>query len=546
MNEVSTNKRKRNVFLIHFQWRFLWLLPILFLILQVVVAAALGFLWLYEHNFFVQWLIFGLVSSLLAWLIGCLWARSRSRLPELEVSEEEYWSNLEKKAFAQVESYTSSLNYEDYDFKKMDDVVGTASELLHRVALVYHPKKKRPEFDVSLALVLLLFERVVRDLRQKLADEVPGTYLFTVHDLMRMQTLYSIYRPIYNIYRVVSFPLNPFSAAVRESRAQLNKQAVGAFSLKMRQMFFRYLFKLVGYYAVELYSGRLRYEDLASGAKVAREPIRTLVVGREGSGKSCFIREAFGEENLKEEQQNADGKIFSLVHPEMGALIIHDCLGYDRAQPAGFFSFFQTEQTPFERHLEEIRTSDVLFLVSDVTKNDRKWDRQFINAFYHWCENQKETTPPVLIIIVTGLERLEVVRYADTQGNLENIDEIIEKALQEHCESIHLRQENFVVPFFPMPKGEKTNENEDASEIEDEGDEGKGETNELHENDAQHLLVTIFQELNDEIIRIQESRKISSHQAKRDFSKTARQLGSMSARIGIALWKKGKKMISSS
>ena len=480
------------------------------MVLQLIAAVVLGFVWLYEKHYFLHWILFGFICSLLAFLTGLVWSSSRAKLPELDVKGEEHWSNLEKKAFEEVESYSSTLNYEEYDFKKIDDVLSTIRGVLSRVAAVYHPDRKKPEYDVSLALVLLLFERVIHDLRLKLGEEIPGTYLLTIKDILRMQTLYTMYRPLYNWYRVISFPLNPFSAVVRETRAQLNKQAVGAFGVKLRQMFFRYLFKLVGYYSVELYSGRLHFEDAHGTFSEFIYPLNFLVLGQSSSGKSTFAETLFAGEHVKKaDLKVANSQVLRQYRvPDFGTVLLTDTQGFEKDLSDGnLFGFMFSKQSSFGKFQKEVEAADVIFLVSNIAHQTQKPDRDFLIDFYRWCDANPQITPPILILIVTGMDSREELKTLDSEGAADLLD----RTIQDFSESIHLRPENIVVPFFKTESSEG--------------------------NEITETVLTLLRQMSTEILRIQEARKLVSETG-RSFGKTAVQVGNLGSKLISKVWRR--------
>ncbi|MDO4550237.1 MAG: 50S ribosome-binding GTPase [Planctomycetia bacterium] len=418
-------------------WGYLWFLPFLFLLIPTIYATVVGFSVIYQNWWQISiLLILGLLCTILSWLLSIWWIKRRLRLLDIRLQAEEYWSNLEHIAAKEVETYLDNINISDLEINKTQTLLPHFIEILHRVAQVYHPEKKTPEMDIPISDVLLISERVTEDLRIFITENVPGSHLLTLNDLKFIHSAASWSRPAYNAYRVVSVPINPISAFFRETKSWFSRKFTSTLISSIRETAIRYVFRQVGHYAVELYSGRLRmeylqetgkwvsmtekrgdYEDLKENLteentsfSQKQEPLRILVVGQPKTGKTSLVQSLFSLQNALPDPVEHSPVMERYLITENGEhVLISDAAGYDiwnEPQQKNFFSFTKQKISPFKTLQTEIENTDLIFMVCDANNAAREADSLFIKALRQWAEENPQINSPILIVVMPGIDKL--------------------------------------------------------------------------------------------------------------------------------------------
>ena len=424
-----------------FHWGYLWILPFLFFLVPTIYATGVGFYMIYQDwkQIFI-FILLGIFCSVLTWLLSVWWMKRRLRFLDIRLKEKEYWSHLERAAAAEVEAYVRETEVEHLDITKTQTLMPHLMEILRRVAKVYHPQQKSPELDIPVSDVLLIAQRVTDDLRIFINENVPGSHLLTLHDIRTIHSAVSWSRPAYNAYRVVSVPINPISAFFRETQAYFTRKFTQSLTKQIRETLVHYVFRQVGYYAVELYSGRLRMEYLqqtgqwesvtekrgdlarlkedqtasaeadADSRRLTQEPLRVLVVGQGKSGKTSLVRTLFRLPSALPDPVSREAGIPRYLIPfGEEKVLVSDSAGYDIRNSAGksLFGFSAAEKvSSFEILRPEVEQSDVIFLVCDLNTAAREADRQFVDGLRAWAEAHPEKTHPLLVVVMTGIDRL--------------------------------------------------------------------------------------------------------------------------------------------
>ena len=558
-------EKKRRIFKLDFSWRTWWFVPLLLVFLECVLVVPFGFMWLWEKG----WLLYSAIAAcgftmLATWLVYRL-----NRMPKLDVVDEEYWSNAEKVAMANVREYVANLQLAEVDWKDPNTVFDIVRHIANIVAKEFKPGRTRPEGDVPLAYLMLMIERVAQDLRRQFVDKVPGTYLFTLNHTLSGYAAFQWYSKLYPWYRKAVCVFNPTGGSIRLLSSMFSAKVSGAQSQQMRLGLIRSSLETVGHYAVELYSGRLRFEDdeeranlerakqnheqkaaLTSGemaeetlgettgewsaAESGQKPIQALVLGHSGVGKSSFIKRFFGE-NL----------------PFMPPVCyVRDTEGYELPKRGWLWN---TDTTPFAKYFEQIQKSDLLFLLVDATQKQDA-DCEFLKAFENWKALNSKITPPQLVVAVRGLA-VE--------------DEALEEKLAQVCEALELRPETPVFPFFKSEAesvnltnpaappvaaledvnremgvelpvkttdGESAPEGTDAAEVSTAATDATGvntaadENTKADEDFCRPVLFSILRELLPELRRIQEARGCEEALQHTGFGRTMVQAGDLAKR----------------
>ena len=179
-------------------------------------------------------------------------------------------------------------------------------ETIEAVARRFHPEADSAWAQFSLPEVLLLAERLCRDVRREALRHIPGIRTMRLGHLLWVQQQNERYgaaaqtgwRVGFGLWRLVRAALNPLQAAGQETSGMFVEKVASVLSYRLRAYATRMLVLEVGRAAIDLYSGRLALSDdemraarerdaAAAAAPVA--PVRILLIGQVNAGKSSLL-----------------------------------------------------------------------------------------------------------------------------------------------------------------------------------------------------------------------------------------------------------------
>jgi hypothetical protein len=186
-----------------------------------------------------------------------------------------------------------------------DAAVALGLETVELVARRLHPERRDPLLQFTVPEALAVIERASANLRNFLVSSFPLGDKITVAQVMwlyRWRGAVQLVEKGYDLWRVVRL-LNPVAAATQEMRERFTRQLYEMGRDQLAQRLARAYVKEVGRAAIELYGGNLRMtsealhrhvtaasrKDLEAIAKDETEPVRILVAGQTGAGKSSLI-----------------------------------------------------------------------------------------------------------------------------------------------------------------------------------------------------------------------------------------------------------------
>ena len=396
-----------------------WLLVLFLLTLPYTMLAIVGSVWLYQHHLL---LVFLITSSV---LIGVLWPVARwlrkQRGAAIEAADPHAdGPPLARQAWAAVDAIARRVEHEDVRIERPEDVWPLAHEVLQGVAKQYHPTSKDAVLEVPLPHVLRIVELVAADLRQAVSRHVPGSHILTLADVGRIKRLSSLGRPLYALYRVLYFGFNPVGAVVREVRELGTNSLIDDSAGELKKWALGFSVRRAGYYAIELYSGRLVIDDVEFRAYQTeqagrdqkhqqqrddadiQEPLRILVVGQVKAGKSSLINAVFGETKAAVDVVPRTKYVepYAIETGGIKRAIILDTAGYeDAARPGEAIDQLQND----------ILLCDLVLMVCSSASAARRPDRQLLDALRSLFERHPDRIMPPLIVALTHIDRLRPI-----------------------------------------------------------------------------------------------------------------------------------------
>ncbi len=287
---------------------------------------------------------------------------------------------------------------------------------------------------------------------------------------------------IYWAYRIGSIPVSPVSALWREIRGFVAGQAVNLSVKELKAELISYVVHRMGFYLIELYSGRVILDD-EEFAKVrgqaeqaelrAAEPetvdvppefVRIVVVGQLKAGKSSLVNALRGTWQAQTDVLPCTDQVqcYLMKPPEErastdsrpvlpGLLMLVDTPGYDSTA---------SNDRGFGPSLDEITKADMILLVCSARTAARRADhdflqrvRQFFQAHPHW------KMPPVIVVgsFIDDLrpwhEWNPPYRWKDVngRGNLSPKEQAIQFFLEALRRDLELAPGDPVIPVCTHP-----------------------------------------------------------------------------------------------
>ncbi len=398
-------------------WRLvalsLWTLPVLALL-------PLGLLWLWQAKAWPWWLGALVACSALGYgLQYRLRRRDRALLAATTTGPDPQWSPHADSAWAAVEQLAEAVQPEDWPLTDEGRWWMLGRNTLAAVAHYYHPRQERPLLELTVPHTLLIIERASRDLRTDITAHIPFSHRLTLGDLLRAYRWKATAENALNWYRAGRLVVNPASALLSELWGHLRDQAFDAAWMDLHRWLLREYVRKVGYYAIELYSGRLSLtvdeptaqatsgsraaEQQATAGAMARasEPLRIMVLGRANVGKSSLINALFGRLTAATDvlpETTATLTPYRLQRDGLDAALIFDT--------PGCASNLLQDKT----FVQAILDADLLLWVSAAHRPDRQAEREMLEAVRAIPLRRPERRAPPLVVAVSHIDQLRPPR----------------------------------------------------------------------------------------------------------------------------------------
>lgn len=391
------------------------LLVFILMLLPLLALLGLGFFWLWQSGNLQYWLIAlvvcgGLGYGLQQWLVR----QERQLLMDSSTEPNPEWPPSADAVWQRVEALAETCNPQDWPIEEGDWVMKLGQKTLETVAHCYYPDVEKPLLELTVPHTLLIIERASRDLRQDVAEKIPFSNRLTIGDLFRLQRWKAKAERLFTIYRAGSLLINPVNALLSEAWRHLRERSFDQARDELHRWFLRAYVCKVGYYAIDLYSGRLPLGDeefviaptpeskadlgqVEETAKPAIEPLRILVLGRSNSGKSSLINALFGTlttaiDVLPDTTQTL--KPFVLSREGLTQALIFDSPGCDSA-------LFDRQQM-----LAAAGNADLILWVTPANRPDRQTERDCLDALRTTQAARTDRRAPPLLVVASFADRL--------------------------------------------------------------------------------------------------------------------------------------------
>ena len=390
-------------------------LLILALLLPTASLIPLGGLWLWQHGLVVYWAIASLV------VVTSLYFLQKRLIagpaPVLEATPEEAadaagspnWTERQAAAWDDVMALASTVKPERLSSR--DAVLSLGLETIETVARRLHPERKDPLLQFTVPEALAVIERTSTGLRDFVNKNFPLGDRITVAQLMwvyRWRGAMQLVEKGYDLWRIVRL-FNPVSAATQELRERFSRQIVDIGREHVARRLARAYVREVGRAAIDLYGGSLRAtaaelgqhvtgssrRDLSAAETRGTEPLRILLEGQTGAGKSSLLNALA---NMVEAEVNvvpATARVtaYKLTHEGLPAALLIDSPGL-------------ADQKSIDLAVESAAEADMVLWVSSAARASREIDRRAVSAIRERFAAEPNRRRPPMLLVLTHIDTL--------------------------------------------------------------------------------------------------------------------------------------------
>ena len=384
-------------------------------LLPLAVVLPFGWLWLWQNDYLLYWMIGALLLTLTAFA-GRAWLMHHlAREPKSGPATSEAGSDLsprEKAAFDAVEKIAADIDLSRLTDRQQALAIGV--EAVDAVAREMHPGTSEAVWNFTVPELLMLIEQVSARLRPLVRDAVPLGDRLTVRQMLaiyRWRGLVTTAERAYDLWRIIRLA-NPIAASTQELRERMSRAVIDELREELAKRIARLYVREVGRAAIDLYSGRMRLSDIERDAFVSpetaadraardaagnrpAEPLRFLVAGQTGVGKSSLINALSREVRAVVDVLPQEGGFHAYEVQREGMpevfLIDSPGLGDDRAM---------------QRLADQAMASDLVIWVVAANRADRDRDRRARGVVRDRFAAVPERRPPAALVVATQIDRL--------------------------------------------------------------------------------------------------------------------------------------------
>jgi predicted GTPase len=384
-------------------------LLIVALALPWLALLVLGTVWLWQGGYVWVWAITAAALGLLAWPLARFVRRRANQDARVALGERAApspaWNVREREAWSKVLAIADTTA--PFSVTEIDPLVASARQIIEAVAGRLHPESQSPWAQFSVPEILLLTERVSRDLRREALRTIPGIRIVKLGHVLWLKQKVERYGPVWNVgYSVwrLARLWNPAAAVGREISRIFDDKFGTVLLDRLRARVTQEFVLEVGRAAIDLYSGRLALSE--EELRLARErdavpalaepvaPVRILLVGQVNAGKSSLVN-ALAQEtrcNVGPLPTTARAAEYQLELEGRPAVSLVDMPG------------FGDSNTP--ELLAQAERADLIIWVASATQPARSLDSQSLSHFRGWAATQLARRAPRVVLALTHVDEL--------------------------------------------------------------------------------------------------------------------------------------------
>jgi predicted GTPase len=403
-----------------------FILPAVLILLPLAFLVGVGAFHIWERGWtFWAWWPMAMsmcAGYILAWRIQKQYVRARQKM-----NPPDFWTNRDRLA-AEIIEATLKKTVTQQQMGEARFYFDTASELAQQISKVYQPEAKDPLDPVTIPELLAVIELAAHDLSNLTEKYIPASHLMAISHWRQTQKWIGRVNTISKGYWLFSTLLDPVKTAIRYGANQLiTGKPLDMIQQNVLNWFYIEYVQRVGFYLIELYSGRLkvgasRYRELTrkltepnplfqdkeksntpplqsekdtqNKAQNVSENVTIAVLGQVKAGKSSLINALLGTQLALTDVLPATSGIsrYELKSPvNSEKLILLDTVGYGHEGPT---------EDQLETTAEAIKNADLLILVSHARNAARQADVKLFDSLTQWFgKHPQYKFPPTLIVM---------------------------------------------------------------------------------------------------------------------------------------------------
>ncbi len=407
------------------RWRLI-LIAVLML-LPVLSLVTIG-LWMALQSGYWMWL---------AWLVPCCWGGAwlllrrtkRTSVPLPEIGSRVHWTPHDQAAStiitaeqSRVDQATSAqlIDPEFYQQVTLD--------LATKLARHYYPKSDDPLGSLSIVELATVSHLVCEDLEGWFQKYVPGSHLVTVSQWRMLGNLPPWLNVLSNVGSLASVVWDPTKIPRYLAMRGAGDPLISLVKSNLLGAFFRFYTQRIGYYLIELNSGRLRggssrYRrtmelinpsespsskgDTTGSTEQKTVTVTIAIVGQVKAGKSSLVNCLLGDQQAAVDvlPLTRDVKRYELTGSSVtdrtsDRLILLDTPGYSDAG---------TTAAQKEATREAVRHADLVLLVLAATSPAKQSDAEMLAEMNRWFQDRHQLKPPPVIGVVSKVDALSPI-----------------------------------------------------------------------------------------------------------------------------------------
>lgn len=372
------------------------------LALPLTVSMGLGFFWLHEQGW-LTWFVLGSVGfyAVVRIILAIANWIARRRAGQEDATEFDHpeadpdWHPAETAAFERARKTIRSRLAEPLPWAELP---AEALAVVESVAADMS-NGQRSALDFTVPEALLLVDRVATRYRSFLLENLPYSdrlSVRTMHWIWRNQgAAKSAWETGFMAWRGVRLFLNPAVGVLREAERTLAAGVQSDLTEGMRRDAQAILLEEAAQAAIDLYSGRLKFTEaelarIAQGhdpklTPSAHPPLRVVVVGQKGAGKSALIGALRGEVSDAVSTAHAGAYDWALEGHDLTLIDLPGLDGSTRRRKAC---------------LEQIEQADLVLWVHRANRPGRGADAELLQALA--LKSDADPTRPELPVVHTA------------------------------------------------------------------------------------------------------------------------------------------------
>ena len=405
-------------------------LTILMTAVPLLVLVGAGLLFIYRQGYALQYAGLVVFCVLMLWSIRRFHRRRRSFEPlgdgiSAEVQPDPSWGSHEREVFHRVcrrnLQRTSELNNWDEDLVRLGcEVADDVAQQLSR--------GRRGSLDVTVPEILGLVEQVQGEFRELATAPVVApllrnvsvsNILWVLKNRRRLAQAAEDGKSLVDLARIA---INPPAGVVLIIESMIADGSFRYLSVQSQIELQRTMLDFVAAKSIDLYSGRFRNAVQAGLPHAVAEPIRILLAGQAGAGKSSLAAAVAGALTAGSSAPPDPGRVF--LQGQQCTIV--EAPGFASVGEAGLRSrltnWMRPRSTREDANNDEIEKlfldCDMLVWVLRADQPARKADADALKRFQAAFEQRTRRRMPPLLVAVTHVDRPPLIESWPTNDDL--------------------------------------------------------------------------------------------------------------------------------